>query len=113
LVDQITIHKKVISRKASDRKQSAKALVSLFEYFPDKEQAWRDLFRLAQDKNIVVRKIALEAFGTVAAQAPNKNQAWKDLFRLSQNEDIDIRSKAADALGIVASQISYKRQTCS
>ena len=79
-----------------------------FSEVPDKNLAWKDLHRLTQDKNSVVRRSAVEALGSAFIHVPNKNLAWQDLHRLTQDEDSDVRRSAAYALGTAFSQVPDK-----
>ena len=89
---------------------STHALDSAFLEAPDKDQTWKDLIRLTQDKNRDVQFIAAEALGSAFSQVSDKDQAWKDLHGLTQDKDRDLRSRAAGAIGSAFSQIPDKDQ---
>jgi len=99
MVDQAEIHKKTVSFEIEERKEAAEQLRSDFADLPDKEAAWKDLHRLTQDEDWIVRWRAAGALGSAFQHIPDREAAWKDLHKLTQDEYNYVRMNAADALG--------------
>ncbi|MGD0952441.1 MAG: HEAT repeat domain-containing protein [Methanotrichaceae archaeon] len=108
--DQAKIHEKCISENIEDRREAIRLLGTHFSNLTNKDQAWQDLIRLAQDDDIVVRLEAADVLGSAFSQVPDKNQAWQDLIRLAQDDDIVVRLEAADVLVSAFSQVPDKNQ---
>ena len=133
MVDQAEIHRKCISDNVEDRREAVDRLRTNFTDLPEKEAAWKDLIRLAGDKNrpqppvctvwggrlknlirltgdenSFVRWMAADALGAAFAAVPDKESAWKDLIRLTGDEDSDVRVTAASALGAAFTAIPDK-----
>ena len=53
----------------------AEAVGTVFQYVPDKEQAWKDLIKLTSDRDWKVLQSVAEAVGTVFQYVPDKEQA--------------------------------------
>jgi sulfur transfer protein SufE len=66
------------------RTRAAQSLGLAFAHVPNKEEAWKDLIRLASDADSDVRWSAAESLGPAFAHVPNKEEAWKDLIRLAR-----------------------------
>ncbi|MCO5381217.1 MAG: HEAT repeat domain-containing protein [Methanosarcina barkeri] len=77
---------------------------------PDKEKAWNDLIKLANDENSIVRSGAISILSSVFLYAPDKLQAWNDLHRLINDEDSKVRSKVADAIASAFPQVLDKQK---
>lgn len=124
MVDQAEIHRKCISDNVEDRREAVDRLRTNFTDLPEKEAAWKDLIRLAGDKNrpqppvctvwggrlknlirltgdenSFVRWMAADALGAAFAAVPDKESAWKDLIRLTGDEDSSVRVSANHSLG--------------
>ena len=106
MTDQAEIHKNCISKKIWDRRKALELLKIHFSNLSDQDQAWQDLHRLTQDKDIGVRGIAVYALRSTFSHVPNKDQAWQDLHRLTQDKDNGVREIAAYALGSTFSHFS-------
>ena len=76
-----------------------------FGLIEDKDQAWQDLYMLAQDEDANVRWKAADALELVFNLVPDKDQAWEDLRKLAQDEYHDVRRMAAGAKASVFSQV--------
>jgi len=76
----------------------------------DKEAAWKDLHRLAEDQDGVVRWEAALALGTAFSNVPDKEVAWKDLHRLTGDQDGAVRLFAAISLGAAFPNVPDKRR---
>ena len=92
MIDQEKIHNQCFS---ADPKKRILALDQLkyFSSISDKQQAWNDLHRLANDEDGNVRYRAAKALGSVFSEVPDKEQAWNDLVRLTNDEDGRVRSR--------------------
>ena len=110
MTSQAEIHDLVYSDDINKRRRAAKLLKQKFGQQEDKDQAWEDLHRLAQDKYSSVRRNAVDALGLSFNLIPDKTQAWKDLDRLTREEDSSVRWSAAYALGSAFIQIPDKAQ---
>ncbi|MFQ6056530.1 MAG: HEAT repeat domain-containing protein, partial [Methanosarcinales archaeon] len=84
MIDQDKIHRMVESENPKERRQAAVAIEKNFSSLPNKEEAWKDLIKLTQDKDWHVRSSAAEAIGEVFASIPNKELAQNDLHNLTQ-----------------------------
>ena len=82
---------------------------AIFNYLPDKNQAWDILHQLTYDEDNTIRwgitGILSETFNYI----PDKKQACEDLHQLSHDEDKTVRWGAAVALGNVFSHIPDKK----
>jgi len=92
------------------RKRAAVTLASAFAQVPDKDQAWKDLHRLTQDKDNFLRMRATYALESAFGLIPNKDQAWNDLHRLTQDKDRNVRMRATCALEAAFSQVPNRDQ---
>jgi len=110
LVDQEKIHNQCLSDGLEERKHALEELKIFFASMPDKQQAWDDLLRLTNDKDMFVRNYAASALDYVFSHVPNKQQAWNDLHRLASDEDSDVRFRAAQALGSAFSYVPDKQK---
>ncbi|HQN31206.1 MAG TPA: hypothetical protein PKX20_08760 [Methanothrix soehngenii] len=88
----------VFSEDVYKRRKAAQFLGD-FGRQEDKDLAWQDLHRLAQDKDSIVRWSAADALGSAFGLVTDKDLAWQDLVRLAQDEDSIAQWEAADALG--------------
>ncbi len=82
----------------------------VFQYIPDKEQAWEDLHRLTSDEEKSVREKAAKGLGIVFQYIPDKEQAWEDLHKLTSDEDKHMRLSVAGALSTAFRYIPDKQQ---
>jgi HEAT repeat protein len=87
------------SEDADQRIGAAVLLEEEFGRLSDKEDAWKDLHRLAADIDGDVRRVAASALGKAFHHLPDKDEAWKDLHRLAGDQYSSVRWWAADALG--------------
>ena len=110
LVEQEKLHNQCLSNDPKKRIHALEQLQILFSSMPDKQQAWNDLIKLINDKDIYVRYSAAVALGSAFSPVPDKQQAWNDLIRLTTDEDSDLRSRAAEALGSAFSHVPDKQQ---
>ena len=108
--DQAEIHRKCISEKIEDRREAIWLLETQFSNLPDKDQAWKDLHGLVQDKDSFVQVGAIVALGRAFSQVHDKDQAWMDLHSLTQDKDDHVRGAAAGPLGTAFSQVPDKDQ---
>jgi len=72
MVDQVEIHRKVLSGRFENRMDAAMRLFSDFADLPDKTQAWEDLHRLTGDKNSDVRWSAAKTLHYTFQHVPDK-----------------------------------------
>ncbi len=79
------------SRFIKNRVEAVEELRRRFEFLLDKEQAWKDLVRLAQDKDSYVRRRATPTLCSAIDYIPNKGDAWEDLYRLTQVQGNNVR----------------------
>lgn len=79
------------SRFIKNRVEAVEELRRRFAFLLDKEQAWKDLVRLAQDKDSYVRWRAAPTLCSAVDYIPNKGDAWEDLYRLTQVQGDDVR----------------------
>jgi len=98
------------SKKDTERIVAAYALGSTFAHLPDKDQGWRDLHRLTQDKERNVRRGAARVLGSAFAHLPDKLQGWQDLHRLTQDRESYVRWDAARSLGSAFAHLPDKLQ---
>jgi HEAT repeat protein len=98
------------SKESKDRVEAANLLGIHFSELPDRDQAWKDLHILIQDKNRWVRDESAKALILAFGQVPNKDQAGLDLHTLAHDVDRNVRLTAAKALISVFSQIPEKYQ---
>ncbi|RZB32924.1 MAG: hypothetical protein AEth_00270 [Candidatus Argoarchaeum ethanivorans] len=109
MVDQAEIHRKTVSLETGERQWAVEQLRSNFADLPDKEEAWKDLIQLTQDKDIEVRWSAADALGFAFQHVPDKKAAWEDLIQLTQDKDIEVRWSATDALGFAFQHVPDKK----
>jgi len=100
----------VFSSDPNQRKVSAKLFEEGFNSLEDKEAAWKDLIKLAQDDDSLVRKCTGEALKSIFGQVPDKTQAWMDLHSLTRDRDRQARFSAAEAIESIFEQIPDKEQ---
>lgn len=81
-----------------------------FANLPNKQQAWRDLIMLTQEKDSNIRRQAANAVGSCFLTVPDKQEAWEDIHELVQDKECDIRGKIAYALGSCFSVIPDKQE---
>ena len=86
------------SSDADQRRRAADILNDRFGQLVDKEAAWKDLHRLTEDQDGVVRWSAASALGIAFPNVPDKEVAWKDLHRLTGDQDGAVRWFAASSL---------------
>jgi len=98
------------SKNVEERQIAIYKIRDTFSILDDKKQAWEDLHRLIQDKEIRVRRLAANTLGTIYSNIPDehKQQAWEDLISLIHDKDINVQKGASDALGIAYSHIPEK-----
>ncbi|MFQ6063682.1 MAG: HEAT repeat domain-containing protein, partial [Methanosarcinales archaeon] len=75
------------------------AIGDAFASIPNKELAWKDLIKLAQDEDWYVRLGAAHAIGDAFASIPDKEKAWKDIYKLTQDNVSEVRSASNYAIG--------------
>jgi HEAT repeat protein/predicted amidohydrolase len=109
MVDQAEIHRKAMSGEGTEREEAAIQLGSNFAFHLDKNQAWKDLHLLSQDKNEDVRFMAADAIGTAFLHIPDKEQAWEDLHRLTKDKTI-VKILATLSLGTAFPYLPDKEQ---
>ena len=107
LIDEDEIHRMANSADVKERRNAAKHL-DIFEFMYNKEGAWEDLHRLAQDEDSGVRWRAADVLGPVFSHIPDKDTALADLHRLTQDGNEEVRGSAAYALGSAFSDIPDK-----
>ncbi|MFA4935304.1 MAG: hypothetical protein WC568_05665 [Candidatus Methanoperedens sp.] len=110
MLDQAEIHRMAQSEDAYWREGAAYQLFFHYKELPDKEQAWKDLCRLINDKINRVRWSATEALGVAFPYIPDKLQAWDNLHRLTSDVEYIVRFFAAEAVGVAFVYISDKKQ---
>ncbi len=66
------------------------ALGSVYQYVPDKKQAWKDLVKMALFKDSIVGWRNKKAIEIVLRCIPDKKQAWENLVRLVPDEDSNV-----------------------
>ncbi|KAF5417583.1 MAG: hypothetical protein C5S48_00130 [Candidatus Methanogaster sp.] len=108
MVDQAEIHRKVTSGDVGERREGIEQLRSYFSDLPDKDAAWKDLHRLIEDEDSLVRWRAANTLGFAFQHFPDKTQAWNDLHLLIKDKDSYVRSHAAVALGSAFQHVPYK-----
>lgn len=91
MVDQDEIHTMVQSRFIKNRVDAVEELCIKFAFLLDKEQAWKDLVRLAQDKDNYVRWRAATTLCSAVDDIPNKGDAWEDLYHLTRLQGDNVR----------------------
>ena len=99
MVDQVEIHRKVVSDDVEERREAMELLSDNFADLPNKKEAWEDLIWLIRDEDSSVLWGAADALGTAFQRVPDKDAAWEDLHRLTGDEDSNVRQDAAFALG--------------
>jgi len=99
MVDQVEIHRKVVSDNVEERRGAVRLLSDNFVDLPDKKEAWEDLIRLAGEEGIFGWSAATDALGSAFQYVPDKDEAGEDLHRLTGDENSDVRKHATDALG--------------
>ncbi|HEY9245371.1 MAG TPA: hypothetical protein VIO11_00845, partial [Candidatus Methanoperedens sp.] len=92
------------------RALAAYSLGIAFTELPDREKAFEDLHRLAQDKNINVRALAAYTLGAAFPGIPEKELAWEDLHRLAGDKNRDVLWGAAYSLGAAFPYITEKEK---
>ncbi len=110
MLDRAEIHRMAQSEDAYWREGAAYQLFFHYKELPDKEQAWKDLCRLINDKNNRVRWSATEALGVAFPYIPDKLQAWDNLHRLTSDVEYIVRFFAAEAVGVAFVYIPDKKQ---
>jgi len=109
-LSQAEIHEMVLSADIERRRKAAEELRSNFSILQNKELAWQDLIRLAQDKDSDVRQAAAGAIGSAFQYLKDKEQAEHELIRLAQDKDSDVRQAAAGAIGSAFQYLKDKEQ---
>ena len=84
------------------RRSAAVALGAVFQYLPDKEQAFKDLLALTKDEDSNVRGGAAEALGAAFQYLPDKEQASKDLLALTKDDNSEVKVSANHSLGRIS-----------
>jgi len=92
------------------REGAAYQLFFHYKELPDKEQAWKDLCRLINDKILRVRWSATEALGVAFPCIPDKLHAWNNLHRLTSDVEYIVRIFAAEAVGVAFAYVPDKKQ---
>ncbi|NOQ33550.1 MAG: hypothetical protein GQ567_05075 [Methanosarcinales archaeon] len=92
----------------SVRLGAADALISAFQYVPDKDKAWEDLIRLTRDEDQFMRIGAVNALGFAFQYVPDKDEAWEDLHRQTKDENGPVRWSATLAFGYAFQYVSDK-----
>ncbi len=110
MADQADIHRMARSESAIERQYAAYQFFFDFKELPDKEQAWKDLSKLINDKIINVRRSATEALGVAFPYIPDKLDAWNNLHRLTWDMEYTIRIFAAEAIGVAFLHIPDKKK---
>nr|QNO41184.1 hypothetical protein JNOLDJLP_00008 [Methanosarcinales archaeon ANME-2c ERB4]QNO41588.1 hypothetical protein OAEIHDOC_00008 [Methanosarcinales archaeon ANME-2c ERB4] len=129
MVDQVEIHRKVVSDDVKERREAVDQLRDNFVDLLDKKEAWEDLIRLTRDdyrwgvrcwhnikhwltltwnEDSVVRWRAVDALGSAFQYVPDKDVAWEDLIRMTWNEDSVVRWNVAGVLGSAFQYVSDK-----
>jgi HEAT repeat protein len=110
LEDQAEIHRMALSEDVNERIEAVLMFFHNFDHLIDKEQGWKDLHRLTQDKVSLVRRGVASVFYSSFYQFPNKEHAWEDLLQLIQDEKNFVRYSAALALGSALPHVPNKEQ---
>ncbi len=92
------------------RRKAVEELKNLFDYFPDRKQAWDDLMWLTSDTDSYVRWRAADALGSAFSYVPDKKQAWEDLHSLTQDDDVEVRLTVVHELSVIFPSIPNKNQ---
>jgi len=94
------------------RRKAVGALGSVFEYIPDKKNAWTFLCsRLAQDRDESVQRSIADVLAAVFSHIPDKKQAWSDFNGLIKyDEGIVVRRLMTGVLSTIFPQIPDKEQ---
>lgn len=97
------LHQSASERDKSLRFSVAELIGLLFQYIPDKEQAWKDLLKLSKDIDSFVRQMAPQALGWSYKYLPERLQqaALNDIFQLTLMEDWETRWSSTIAVGDV------------
>jgi len=99
MVDQVEIHRKVVSDDVEERREAVRLLRDNFADLPDKEEAWRDLIQLTGDENWEVREHVADAFGSVFPHVIEKEEAWGDMvWLMTDDEGWEVRWNVAGVL---------------
>jgi len=110
LIDQAGIHKQTLSSNPGERVNAVRKIGVNFVVLPDKDQAWNDFSRLAEDENSNVRNWSAESISISFSYIPDKEQAWNCLLRLSGDNNENVRMDATRALGRAFPHVSEKDQ---
>jgi len=105
MVDQLEIHRKLVSSRFEKRFEAVMQLFGDFANLPDKMQAWEDLIWLTQSdlrlevrcwhniKDLLIgdryrnlRYLTVVALNSAFHNVSDKDAAWKDLIRLIQGD---------------------------
>lgn len=98
---QAEIHRMAHSKDEGVRRDAVHEFFYNFAIFHDKEQAWSDLIRMAQDESDYVRWGAADSLGKAFPYLPTeyREQAWRNLQSLIENDDRFVRISINHALG--------------
>lgn len=99
LVNQAEIHEKSLSPDPTKREEAAKQIGWKNHMLADKNQAWSDLIRLANDTVVEVCAWASNELGSIFIEVPDKDRAWTDLHALRSNKNTEVRRGVGTALG--------------
>ena len=99
MIDQSKLHEKIVSNAGSERISASYLLMYHFNDLPNKEQAWNDIFRIA-DSDRSLKTIAINYLGRLFEYSPDKNKSWGDLVELAQKGYGDEKKLAISLLGL-------------
>jgi 2-polyprenyl-3-methyl-5-hydroxy-6-metoxy-1,4-benzoquinol methylase/HEAT repeat protein len=107
------MHKSAYEKNNNLRFSVSELIGLLFQYMPDKEQAWKDLLKLSRDADSFVRQIAPQALGWSYKDLPIelKKAALDDIFKLIQMKDWETRFAATIAIGDVFESVPDRIKT--
>jgi len=111
MVDQVEIHRKVVSDDVEERKEAVRQLKRNFAVLSDKKKAWEDLIRLIRlthDEDRNVRTGAAYTLGSAFQCVSDKDEIWEDLHQLTRDEASSVQRNAAVALGSAFQYVSDK-----
>ena len=98
------------SPDVGERKTAVKQLLDNFASIFDKDTAWRNLLRLAEDEDLIVQMRAAYALGEAFPHVHDRNAAWEDLHRLTKGKNKDVQKAAVRALSIAFPHVHDKKE---